>query len=224
MDVVTSGDDFKYGVWRELPILAAGGQQFGSVGKEFRAATLVGLDVRDVVANDAVIALAERGECERVRCGTVEGEIDIAIGCEQFAQPVRNAAGPFVIAVGRRVVNVGVDQRLQGFRADSGVVIAGKMLHECSWCGKPTIFALCAVSSHYRCLFLLELQSDLVVGTDVNGDLAAIDKPTKQQFVSQCRADRARACRRPEVSGSALPAPAAGRAGALCPARWKATR
>ncbi len=68
-----------------------GQQQLGAVGKELGGAAFIGFDVGQFVTDDAVIALAERGQGQRVGRRAVEDEKHLAIRLEQFAQRVGRA-------------------------------------------------------------------------------------------------------------------------------------
>ena len=63
-----------------------------------------------LVANDAVVTLAERGQCQRIGGSTVEYEIDIAIGSKQVTQALGSLSCPFVIALGRGVTDIGLNR------------------------------------------------------------------------------------------------------------------
>ncbi len=54
--------------------------------KNSGSAALVGLDVGQLVADDPVIRLAERGQSQGVGGGAVEDEEDLAIGFEHLAE------------------------------------------------------------------------------------------------------------------------------------------
>jgi len=70
--------------------------------KKIRGAALIGLDVRIVVADDAVVALAEGGEGEGIGAGPVENEEYLAVGLEHHAQQVARPHGPFIVAIRRQ--------------------------------------------------------------------------------------------------------------------------
>ena len=112
----------------EFALGAGGDEDLGAVGEKLRRAAFIGLDVRVVVADDAVIALAERGEGEGVGGGAVEDEEDVAVGLEHTAEQVAGAHGPFVVAVGREAAAVGLGQGGPGLRADAGGVVTGEDL------------------------------------------------------------------------------------------------
>ena len=86
-----------------LPCSPGDGEDLGAVGEELGRAALVGLDVGGLVAEDGVVALAQRGERQRVGRGAVEDEEDLAVGLEELAQQVGGPGGPGVVAVGGRV-------------------------------------------------------------------------------------------------------------------------
>jgi hypothetical protein len=132
VDVAAPRDRLEHGLGRELAALAADGQQLGAVGEEFRPAAFVRLDVRQLVADHAVVALAQRGQRQRVGDGAVEDEIDVAIGLEQRAQAVGDAPRPVVLAVAGGIAGIGGEQGLQGFGADARAVVAGELLHGAS--------------------------------------------------------------------------------------------
>ena len=62
--------------------------------------------MREFMADDAVVAAAERSEREWVGGGAIEGEEDITIGLEELPHEVAGAACVFVLAVGRHMALV----------------------------------------------------------------------------------------------------------------------
>ncbi|MCY1405739.1 hypothetical protein D9M71_209840 [compost metagenome] len=112
----------------QLAVFSTGDQQFGAVGEEFRGAAFVGFDVGGFRADHAVVTLAQRRQRQRVGGGAVEGEKHFAVGFEQFAESVGGAGGPLVVAVCALVAVVGLFHGRPGFRADTGIVVAGELL------------------------------------------------------------------------------------------------
>ncbi|OIQ67047.1 hypothetical protein GALL_513800 [mine drainage metagenome] len=136
MNVAALGGQKVDGLGRELaaPRLRAfslGDQQLGAAGEKLRTAALIGFDMRHRGADHCVIALAHGGQRQRVGRGAVEHEVHVAIGLERFAQPVGDAVRPAIVAIRRLMARcIGLQQPVQGFGTDAGVVIAGKMLAE----------------------------------------------------------------------------------------------
>jgi hypothetical protein len=64
VDVAAAGNDVDDRCRRQFSLLAGDGQQLRAVGEELRRATFVGLDVRQLLADDTVVRLAKRGECQ----------------------------------------------------------------------------------------------------------------------------------------------------------------
>ncbi len=117
-------------IGRELAVGARRGQQLGAVGEKLRAATLVGLDMRQFMADHRMVGLAQRGQRQRVRRGAVEDEEHFAIGLEQVADPVADFLRPRIVAIGLLVAAaVGFEEILERFRTEAGVVVGGEMLH-----------------------------------------------------------------------------------------------
>ncbi len=112
----------------QLAVDAAGGEQLGAVGKELRRTALVGFDVGGLGADDAVIALAQRGQGQGVGGSAVEGEEHLAVGLEQLAEVLGGPFGPLIVAIGALVALVGLLHRGPGFGADAGIVVAGELL------------------------------------------------------------------------------------------------
>ena len=110
-----------------LPVLAVDDQQLRAVGEELRRAAFVGLDVRQLVADDAVIRLAERRQRQGVGRRAVEDEEDFAIGLEQLAERIAGPLGERIVAIGGRVRALAARECVPGFGADAGVVVAGKL-------------------------------------------------------------------------------------------------
>ncbi len=112
----------------EFAVWAGGHEDLGAVGKKFGGAALIGLDVRIVVADDAVVALAEGGEGEGIGGGPVENEEYLAVGLEHHAQQVARPHGPFIVAIRRQAAAIGFGQGGPGFGTDAGGVVAGEDL------------------------------------------------------------------------------------------------
>jgi hypothetical protein len=128
MDVRPAGGERADGVGGQLAVLGLRDQQLGSVGEEFGRAALVGLDMRGGRTDDAVIALAERGQRQRIGRRAVEGEKDLAFGLEQRAEGVGGAVGIGVLAISRDIAPVRLGHGGPGLGTDSGIIVAGKLL------------------------------------------------------------------------------------------------
>ncbi len=128
VDVLALECNFADRLRGQLAVFTARGEQLGAVGEEFRRAAFVGLDVGRLGADDAVVALAQRRQGQGVGGGAVEGEEHLAVGFEQLAEMVGGAGRPLVVAVGALVALVSLFHGGPGFRADAGIVVAGKLL------------------------------------------------------------------------------------------------
>ena len=98
-----------------------------AVGEELRRAALGGLDVRLLVAEDAVVRLAERGQRKRIGRRAVEDEEHLAVGLEHVADQVGRLGRPGVVAIADFVALVGLGHRGERFRANPGIVVTGKL-------------------------------------------------------------------------------------------------
>ena len=115
MDVTALGSEQAYIGGLQLAIAVRRSKQLGAVGEELRGAAFVGLDMRRVGTDHAVVGLAHGGECQRVGGSAVEDEIHVAFGLEQLAQAIAHLAGQRVVAVGRQPALVGCLQRIERF-------------------------------------------------------------------------------------------------------------
>ena len=79
-------------------------------------------------ADHTVIGLTQGGQRQRIGRGAVEGKKDITVFFKQRSEGVGGAGGPDILAIGRHVALIGVLHGGKSFRADSGIVIAGKLL------------------------------------------------------------------------------------------------
>ena len=110
-----------------LAIRARHEQHLGTAGEKFGCAALGGFHMRVFMAHDAVVGLAERGQRERIGGGAVEDKEHFALGLEKFADEVGGALRPGIVAVIGRGPVIGFGERGEGFGADAGDVVAGKM-------------------------------------------------------------------------------------------------
>src|SRR5207244_10012575 len=83
---------------------AADQKQFRSSGEKFRRAAFVGLNVGMLVTDHALERLAQLRERQRVRRRAGENKINIAVGLEDFTDPIARARSPPVLAIGWRVM------------------------------------------------------------------------------------------------------------------------
>ncbi len=112
----------------ELAIRARDRDELRAAGEEFRPATLVRLDVGVFMAENAVIGAAELCERETVGRGAVEDEKNFAVGLEDFAHQLGDAARPLILTVGRRGRGVRLLERGPGLRRDPGCVVAREIV------------------------------------------------------------------------------------------------
>ena len=81
------------------------------------------------MADDAVVALTERGQREGVGGGPIEDKEYFRVGLlKELTDHVACLSGPIVGAVGREAPLIGFAQGGPGFRANPGRVIAGEMV------------------------------------------------------------------------------------------------
>ena len=124
----------------EFPIGPAGGEDLGAVGKEFGRAAFVGLDVGELMADHAVVALTEGGEREGIGGGAVKHEEDLGVGfLEYFANEITGANRPVIIAVGGQLSLVCRGERGPSFGANAGSIVAGEEVGlEIGWHGRQS--------------------------------------------------------------------------------------
>src|SRR5262249_11736202 len=99
VDVLALVDDGVNGRRINFGVSAREQENFGAVGKKFGRAALGGFEMREFVAEDTVIRLAERGEREGIGGGAVEDKKDLAFGFEHVAHQVGGFGSPGIIAV-----------------------------------------------------------------------------------------------------------------------------
>ncbi len=128
VDIAATGRQRPYIFGKKLGVIGAGHQQFGAVGKEFRRAAFIGLDMGKRRTDDAVIGLAERGERQRIGGCAVEGKEHLALRTEQGTEAVRSAVGPFIVAISRNRTRIGLLHHIPDFGTDTGIIITGKLL------------------------------------------------------------------------------------------------
>src|ERR1700730_16121492 len=90
----------------DLAIRAANQQQLRSSREKFRRAAFIGLNVRMLVADDAVERLAKLRQRECVGRGAIENKKYLAIRFKNLTHKIANTRGPSILAVGRRLIRV----------------------------------------------------------------------------------------------------------------------
>src|ERR1043166_4668884 len=108
----------------ELSVSASSRSKLRAAGEKLRSAAFIGLDMRLLVANDAVIRPAELSQGEGICGRSVEDEKGRAIRLENLAHPFGHAPGPFIIAVGSGPSRVRFGQSGPGLRANCRGVVA----------------------------------------------------------------------------------------------------
>ena len=126
VDAVAAGEGGGDGGGRELGGGAGQGEEFTPAGEKFRRAAFVRVDVGDLVAEDALVALAKGGEREGVGGGAVEDKKSFAVGLENLTEEILGAGGRGVGAVRRRGAEVDGDECGERLGAEAGGVVAGK--------------------------------------------------------------------------------------------------
>jgi len=126
MNAVAAGEGGSNGGGGELAGRARQREQLAAAGEEFRGAALVGVDVGDLVAENALMAGAESGEGKSVGGSAVEHKECLAIGLEEIAEQLLRAGRGGVFAVAGDARGVGGVEGGEGFGADAGSVVAGK--------------------------------------------------------------------------------------------------
>jgi len=140
MDIGALEDDLFDRFGGEFPIGPAGGENLGAVGKELGCAAFVGLDVGKLMADHAVVALAEGGEREGIGGGAVKYEENLGVGfLEYFANEIAGANRPVVIAVGGQLPLVCRGEGGPSFGANAGRIVAGEEVRlEIGWHGRES--------------------------------------------------------------------------------------
>jgi hypothetical protein len=106
-----------------------GGDDLGAAREQCRRAGLVLLDMAEGVSNHGVIGPADLRQRQGIGRRTVEDEEHLAVRLEQLADARAGLLRPGVVAVaGDMALGVGADQRIEGLRADAGVVVGGELL------------------------------------------------------------------------------------------------
>ena len=113
------------GIERDLSVLMGQRNQFAA-GESFGSPALVGIDVREVAAQDRVVGASERLQAQHVRSRAVKGEKYLDAGAEMLLQLCLRRGGVRIGAVAYHVPVVHLRDGCQNFRVDSGVVVAGK--------------------------------------------------------------------------------------------------
>src|ERR1051325_9440631 len=111
----------------KLSVRAVQEQDFAAVGKKLRGAALSHLHMGQLMAENAVVRLAEGGQRERIGGCAIEDEKHLAIGLEDFAAQVRGFVGPGVVAITDFVALVGFGHGGEGFGTHAGVIVAGEL-------------------------------------------------------------------------------------------------
>ena len=117
-----------------LPVGARQQQQLGAIGEKLRAAALGGFDVRQFVAENAVVGLAQRRQRKRVGRRAVKDEKHLAVGLEDVANQVGRLVGPGIVSITDFVTLVGLRHGGEGFRTNTGIIVAGKLATGSSFC------------------------------------------------------------------------------------------
>jgi len=126
MDAVAAGEGGGDGGGGEFAVGAGEREELAAAGEELGGAAFVGVDVGDLVAEDALVTLAEGGEGEGIGGGAVEDEKCFAVGFEEIAEELAGAGGGGVVAVGGDGAGVGGVDGGEGLGADAGGVVAGE--------------------------------------------------------------------------------------------------
>src|SRR5687768_4795865 len=83
----------------EFTIRALANENLRAIGEEFWRAALVGFHMRDLRANDRVIALTKRRQRKRIRGRAVENKEDLAFRLEHFANQISRPRRKNIIAI-----------------------------------------------------------------------------------------------------------------------------
>src|SRR4051794_5909063 len=100
MNAMPAAEDTCEAGGREFATGAGYRDDLAAAREKFRRAAFVGVDVRHLVANDAVVAPAKLGERQRIGRRAVEYKEDRALRREELVDQPLRARGPLVIAVG----------------------------------------------------------------------------------------------------------------------------
>ena len=128
VNVVTLGRQLVNRAGGQFSINARGRQQFRSIREKLWRAAFVGLNMRLVAANYAVVRLAQRCQRQRVSRGPVEDEVNLAIGFKQLAKRIRCLRGPGIVSVCRGVPAVRRLSCCARLGSDSRIIVACELL------------------------------------------------------------------------------------------------
>ena len=110
----------------EFAVGARQRHDLGAAREKFGRAAFIHLQVRGLMAQDALVAAAESGEREGVGGGAVEDEENLAVCFKYFSHLRARLGGPRVVTVPRGAAGVGGGERGHGLGADPGGVVAGE--------------------------------------------------------------------------------------------------
>src|SRR5262245_33773899 len=111
----------------DLAVLSRKQQDLGAVRKKFRRPAFRNFYVRDLVAKNAVVRLAERRERQRIGRCAVEYQEHFTLRFEDVADETGRLRGPRVVAITDFMSSVSLRERCEGFGANASVVVAGEM-------------------------------------------------------------------------------------------------
>src|SRR5437879_13468790 len=117
----------------DLAVRAADHEQLRSSREKFRRAAFIGLDVRVLVANDAVERLAKLRQRECVGRGAIKDKKHLTVGFENLAHQITDARWPTIIAGRRCRADMRRLQRGESRRTNPGGVVAGKLMAVSAW-------------------------------------------------------------------------------------------
>src|SRR5262245_7482674 len=112
----------------DLSAIRSREKQFSSPRVKLRSATFVSLNVRALVADHSVEGLAKLGQTERIRPGTGEHKINIAIDFENVPNAFTHLRSPFVLPIRGRIMSIRLFQCCPCLGTNRCSVITGKLV------------------------------------------------------------------------------------------------
>ena len=109
------------------PLRRSAGSSFRSKGNSGAPHSSVS-DMGRLVTDHAVIAAAHRSQRERIRRGSVENEVDVAVRLEKFPNHIRRAGGIPILSIGRAASLVASARAASASWTEPGGVVAGKIV------------------------------------------------------------------------------------------------
>jgi hypothetical protein len=114
--------------WDELAIFSPDGEDFAATAEELWRTTLVGIGVRNFMAEDGAIAGTDMRERECVGHGAAAHKKHCAVGVQQLADQLLGTLCDRISSIRRMTASVDRDHCGQGFGGESSGVVAGEVV------------------------------------------------------------------------------------------------